>query len=441
MSTGIGAIGLIVAIVALILMIYKGVHVAIATLIASAIVIVTNGMNIADSFVTTYSTGLGNFFSTYFLMFCLASAYGEVMKITGAAETIANALFKIFGARFAPIATLLVTWILAYGGINAFIVVFAVYPIAMPLFRKANISKNLMPAIFLYGSVVVLVCTPGVIAGLMYALSEGFHVSPLSAATMGIIALIISLIFGVVYLMVRTKMSAKKGEVFEASESDLELIKAHEGKELPPLWSSLAPLILVMVLRVVLMKAGIGTMAASYISIFTSTALLIVLQYKYLKGIAIKTYTDGFLASVNIMLLTGAMMGFAAVVNAAPCFELFINFAKYLSEVANPYISAIISINIFSGITGASMSGATIFAQTLSDTYLSYNIDPSAMFRITSIASMGLDTLPHCPTFLAMATVCGVTAKKSYGHVFWCTVVAPIGLALICVVLALAGIV
>ena len=55
MSTGIGAIGLIVAIVALILMIYKGVHVAIATLIASAIVIVTNGMNIADSFVTTYS--------------------------------------------------------------------------------------------------------------------------------------------------------------------------------------------------------------------------------------------------------------------------------------------------------------------------------------------------------------------------------------------------
>ena len=55
MSAGIGAIGLIVAIVALILMIYKGVHVAIATLIASGIVILTNGMNIADSFVKAFS--------------------------------------------------------------------------------------------------------------------------------------------------------------------------------------------------------------------------------------------------------------------------------------------------------------------------------------------------------------------------------------------------
>ena len=125
MSSLIGALGLLIAIALLILMIYKGIHVAIATLIASGLVIITNGMDIANSFVTTYSTGLGNFFSTYFLMFCLASAYGEVMKVSGAAETIANYMFKIFGARFAPIATLIVTWILAYGGINAFIVVFA----------------------------------------------------------------------------------------------------------------------------------------------------------------------------------------------------------------------------------------------------------------------------------------------------------------------------
>lgn len=441
MSSLIGALGLLIAIALLILMIYKGIHVAIATLIASGLVIITNGMDIANSFVTTYSTGLGNFFSTYFLMFCLASAYGEVMKVSGAAETIANYMFKIFGARFAPIATLIVTWILAYGGINAFIVVFAVYPIAMPLFKKCNISKNLMPAIFLYGSVVVLVCTPGVIAGLMYALSEGFGVSPLSAPTMGIVALIIALAFGVVYLMIRTKMSQAKGEGFIASESDEALLASHEGKELPPLWSSLIPLIVVMVLRVVLMKMGIATMAASYCSIFVSTMLLIVLQYKYLKGHAMKDYTNGFLASVNIMLLTGTMMGVAAVVNAAPSFQVFIDFAKYLAEITNPYISAIISINIFSGITGASMSGATIFAQTLSDTYLSYNISPEAMFRITSIASMGLDTLPHCPTFLAMAAVCGVTAKSSYGHVFWCTVVAPIVLAFMCVIMAMIGII
>ena len=374
-------------------------------------------------------------------MFCLASAYGEVMKCSGAAETIANFLFKIFGAKFAPVATLIVTWILAYGGINAFIVVFAVYPIAMPLFKKANISKNLMPAIFLYGSVVLLVCTPGVIAGLMYALSEGFGVTPLAAPKMGIAALVIALIFGVFYLMFRSKQLANKGECFEPSEADVAFLASHEGKELPPLWSSLLPLVTVMVTRVVFMKMQMGTMASSYTSISIGIFLLIVLQFNYLKGHAIEDFTRGFLASMNPLLLTAAMMGFAAIVNQSPSFQLFINFAEFLCEKLNPYISAIISINIFSGITGASMSGATIFADTMAKTYMNYGINPEAMFRITSIASMGLDTLPHCPTFLAMVAVCGVTTKKTYGHVFWCTVIAPIGLALICVLLALMGIV
>ena len=437
----LGAIGLIIGIALLIFLTLKGVNAVIASLVASVAVIVTNGLPFWTTFVNEYSSGFGSFMTTYFLMFCVASAYGEIMKVTGAAEVIANFLFKIFGARFAPVATLLVTWLLAYGGINAFIVVFAVYPIAMPLFKRANISKNLMPAIFLYGSVVVLVCTPGVIAGLMYALSEGFGVSPLSAPTMGISAMIIALAFGVFYLMFRARALTKNGEVFEPSESDLALLSSHEGKELPALWSSLLPLVLVIVLRVALLNWGMGTMQASYASLIIGTAVLIILQFKYLKGHAIKDFTTGFLSSVNPLLLSAGIMGFAAIVNASPSFQLFINFAEWMAENLNPYVSAVVSINIFSGITGASMSGATIFAETLVDTYMQYNIDPAAMFRITSIASMGLDTLPHCPTFLAMAAVCGVTTKKSYGHVFWCTVAAPIALAFICVGLALVGIV
>lgn len=441
MSMTLGAIGLIAAIAILILFSIKGVNPAVASLIASIVVILTSGLPFWDSFITTYQGGLGNFFTTYFLMFCLASAYGEIMKCSGAAETIANFLFKIFGAKFAPVATLIVTWILAYGGINAFIVVFAVYPIAMPLFKKANISKNLMPAIFLYGSVVLLVCTPGVIAGLMYALSEGFGVTPLAAPKMGIAALIIAFIFGVVYLMFRAKQLKANEEGFEPSEADIAFLSSHEGKDLPPLWSSILPLITVMITRVLFLKLSMGTMAASYASISIGIILLMVLQFKYLKGHAIEDFTRGFLASMNPLLLSAAIMGFAAIVNMSPSFQLFINFAEFLCERINPYISAIISINIFSGITGASMSGATIFAQTMAGTYMNYGINPDAMFRITSIASMGLDTLPHCPTFLAMVAVCGVTAKKSYGHVFWCTVVAPIGLALICVLLAMIGII
>ncbi len=441
MSVTIGAIGMLLGIIVLIVLSIRGFNAFLAAILASVVVIITNGLPFFDSIITTWGSGMSGFIGTYLLMFCLASAYGEIMKVTGAAESIANFLFGIFGAKWTPIATLIVTWILAYGGINAFIVVFAVYPIAMPMFKKANISKNLMPAIFLYGSVVVLVCTPGVTAGLMFALSEGLGVSVLSASKMGIIALIAALIFGVVYLMLRSKQLSKKGEGFEPSSADLELEKAHEGKEIPPLWSSILPLIAVIVLRFVFLKIGIGTMAASYASIFIATVLLMILQYNNLKGHALKDFTTGFMSSIQPLLLSAGIMGFAAVINACESFQIFVNFSKYLCDVLNPYLSAIVSINIFSGITGASMSGAQIFANTMADTYLTYGINTEALFKITSIASMGLDTLPHCPTFIAMAAVCGVTTKKSYGHVFWCTIIAPIALALLCVVLAMAGIV
>lgn len=42
---------------------------------------------------------------------------------------------------------------------------------------------------------------------------------------------------------------------------------------------------------------------------------------------------------------------------------------------------------------------------------------------------MGLDTLPHCPTFVMMAAVCGVTTKASYKHVMVMTVITQIVLA------------
>ncbi len=438
----IGAIGLILGIAVLIVLCVKGLNPVLAALAASVVVILTNGLSFFDS-LAAWCGGLGGFVSTYVLFFCLAAVYGEMMKVSGAAESIANALFKIFGAKFAPAATLIVTWILAYGGINVFIVAFAVYPIAMPLFRKANISKNLMPAIFLLGSVVILVCTPGVIAGLMYALSEGLQVPVLSAPIMGVLSMIISLVFGCVYVTFRAKQLAAKGECFEASPKDLAYLENKDGteKELPPLWASLVPMVVTIVLKFVLLGIGWATMPTSYTTVVVGEVLMVLLQYKYLKGKLIQTVTSGFFSGINPLLLNGAIMGFAAIVNSCASFQVFVDFATYLCEVWNPYLSAIVAINIFSGITGASMSGAQIFADTMAGTYLSYGVNNAALFRILSIASMGLDTLPHCPTFLAMADVCGVTTKKSYGHVFWCTVVFPIVLSLICVVFALLGIV
>lgn len=63
----LGAIGLIIGIVLLIILTLKGVNVVISSLVASVIVIVTNGLPFWNTFVNEYSSGFGSFMTTYFL--------------------------------------------------------------------------------------------------------------------------------------------------------------------------------------------------------------------------------------------------------------------------------------------------------------------------------------------------------------------------------------
>ena len=134
-------------------------------------------------------------------------------------------------------------------------------------------------------------------------------------------------------------------------------------------------------------------------------------------------------------------MGFASVVNISVGFQYFIDFAMTMATKMNPYLSAVVCINVFSGVTGASLSGTQIFCSTLMDQFVGLGVNTQALYKILSVASMGLDTLPHCPTFVMMAAVCGVTTKASYKHVLMMTVITPIVLALVGVVLATIGIV
>lgn len=167
-----------------------------------------------------------------------------------------------------------------------------------------------------------------------------------------------------------------------------------------------------------------------------------VINYKYLKGHIVQDLVTGFTSSINPLLLTAALMGFASVVNACAGFQYFMNFAMMLADKMNPYISAVIVTNVFSGITGASLSGTQIFCSTMADQFMSLGtVNPQALYKVVGMAAMGMDTLPHCPTFVMEAQVCGVTTKESYPHVLVMTVITPIALALIAATMAIIGLI
>lgn len=440
MGTAIGTIGLLLAIAALIVLSYKGVNAFVASLISSAIVIITNWMPFWATFGDQYATGMKNFVGSYFLLFGLAAAYGEFMKISGAAESVATTLFKLFGVKWAPLACILVTLLMAMGGISAFVIVFAVYPVAAPLFRKANITKELMPAIFLCASVTLCLCLPGNPTSTnalltMTALGTNAYAAPV----MGIIACVVGLVLSGLYVTIIARRETARGNGYVISGTD-SLEEMGADKVLPPFWSSILPLVVVIVMMFVL-KSSMKAVDCITTSLLVAMLLVVIFNFKTMKGCITKTFTTGFWSSINPLLLTAGVMGFAGVVQAAPGFQFFVDFANSLTTTFNPYVSAAVAVNVVAGITGTALGGLQIFSNTMLQNYLNLGINSEAFHRLMVIACCGLDTLPHCATFISMAAVCGVTIKGSYKHVFPLTVIMPIFLTILCIIMALVGIV
>jgi len=437
----IGVIGLLIAIAALVILSYKGLNAFIASLIAAAIVAVTNWLPFWPSITGDYANAMRAFVGSYFLQFGLGAAYGEFMKVSGAAESVAAKLFKLCGTKMAAVAALLVTLILALGGISAFVIVFAIYPIAAPLFRKANISKNYLPGIVLAASVSLCLAFPGnptltnaLLTQPQYNLGTNAYAAPIMGTIIGLLGLVL----GSLYLKIVSGRDVEKGIGYVVSGSDA--IEAIEEKSLPPFATSIIPIITVIVMMFIL-KSMMPALHTILTSLLTAMFLNVLLNYKTLKGKIVKTFVNGFWNSIPATFLTGGVMGFAGVVQIAPAFQYFINFANSLTTTFNPYVSAVFAVNVVAGITGTALGGLQIFANLMLPNYLATGINPAAFHRIMVIACCGLDTLPHCATFILMCSVCGVTPRDSYKHVFVLTVIIPFIMTAVGILLTFAGIV
>jgi H+/gluconate symporter-like permease len=66
----------------------------------------------------------------------------------------------------------------------------------------------------------------------------------------------------------------------------------------------------------------------------------------------------------------------------------------------------------------------------LSDKFMSYGIPPAALHRLTSMASVGLDTLPHSSALANMYYMTRLSYKDAYINSFMLSVVITMATAI-----------
>ena len=100
----------------------------------------------------------------------------------------------------------------------------------------------------------------------------------------------------------------------------------------------------------------------------------------------------------------------------------------------------------FIAVLGGAAAGAGFaVARPLAEKYLeaasAMNISPEAFHRVATVASGGLDSLPHCGAVITLLAVCKLTHKDSYTDIGVVTCVIPIAAVIVIVALGSIGIV
>ncbi|MDC3413773.1 GntP family permease [Aquibacillus sp. 3ASR75-11] len=424
--------GILLGLIVLMALAYLGWSIIWVAPIAAGVVALTGGLDLLDAYKDTYMGGFVSFAKDWFPVFMLGAVFGKLMEDTGMARSVAVALTKIIGTKRAILGVLVSAAVLTYGGVSLFVVVFAVYPLALTLFREANISRKLIPATVALGAFTfTMTAIPGTPQIQNLIPMEYYQTTPTAAPIMGIIAGLVMAVGGYLYLRWREKKMTANGETF-TEPKDNKVINVEGGT--PPFLLSLLPLLTVLITLNFFQWDVV-------IALISGIVLIMLLNLSKFKGF-VKAMNSGAVGSVTAIINTSAAVGFGTVVKAVPGFE---RLTELLMGVkGNPLISEAFAVNILAGATGSASGGMGIALEALGSKYYEIaqntGISPEAFHRVASLSSGGLDALPHNGAVLTLFAITGMTHKDSYKDIFVVAVLIPVISVIIGILFASIGI-
>ncbi|MBS3985378.1 MAG: GntP family permease [Selenomonadales bacterium] len=428
-------LGLILGLGLLMFLAYKGMSIIWIAPICALVVAVFGGLPLLPTYTTTYMDGFVGFTRSWFPIFMLGAIFGKIMEETGMAQAVAHWFVQILGKQRAILAVVVGCAILTYGGVSLFVVVFAMYPLALALFREANISRKLIPGCIALGSFTfTMTALPGTPQIQNLIPMEFFKTPATAAPIMGIAAGIVLMVGGYLYMIWKEKRLTAAGEVFTEGKG---APKSVDASKLPNTLLSFVPIIVVpATLNLPFLKFP------PILALLSGIVVAIALNPGILKKL-VATINAGANASLIAIINTSAAVGFGMVVRAVPAFKTLTDALMDLG--GNPLISLSLAVNALAGATGSASGGLGIALRALGAEYLALaqatGLNPEALHRIASLSSGGLDTLPHNGAVLTLLAVTGLTHQDSYFDIFVVSLLMPVLATVVAIVLASMGLV
>jgi H+/gluconate symporter-like permease len=423
---------------------------------------------VAPMFTGLFMDKMVGFVKNFFPVFLLGAVFGKVIELSGFSKAIVASVIKIIGRERAMLAIIVVCAVLTYGGVSLFVVVFAVYPFAAEMFRQGGIPKRLIPGTIALGAFTFTMdALPGTPQIQNIIPTTFFKTDIYAAPWLGVIGAVFILIAGLSYLEWCRRRAAAAGEGYGEGHTNEPEALIHEKLAHPLI--AILPLIMVGVMnkvftnaipllygeKVSFIPAVIGNVAP-VVQQTKAVAAIWAVEGALLVGIAtvfifagkivITKFAEGSKAAIGGALLatmnTASEYGFGAVIAALPGFLVV---ANALGSIPDPLINEAITVSALAGITGSASGGMGIALAAMADTFIANahaaGIPLEVFHRVASMASGGMDTLPHNGAVITLLAVTGLTHRQSYKDIFAITCIKTIAVFVVIAVYYATGIV
>ena len=451
----------------LMFMAYRGFSVILFAPIAAMLaVLLTDPATVPAIFTGLFMEKMVVFVKLYFPVFLLGAVFGKVIELSGFSTSIVDAVIRLVGPQRAMLSIVIVCALLTYGGVSLFVVVFAVYPFAAEMFRQSQIPKRLIPGTIALGAFsFTMDSLPGTPQIQNIIPTTFFKTNTWAAPWLGVIGAVFIFVIGLAYLEWRRRQAQNQGERYGEGHSNEPEPIAKENLVNP--WIAILPLVVVGVLNKLFtnwipqaygttyevsfpgldhpLTIPIGGVAAIW-AVEGALIMGILTVFIFAFRQVSEKFADGSKSAVAGALLasinTASEYGFGAVIAVLPGFLVI---RDALRAIPNPLVNEAITVTTLAGITGSASGGMSIALAAMSGEFIAAanaaGIPLEVLHRVASMASGGMDTLPHNGAVITLLAVCGLTHKQSYKDIFAVTCIKTAAVFIVIAVYYATGIV
>lgn len=439
-------IGILLSLFLLMFFAYRGFSVILFSPLFALLAASMSGLSLMPAYTELFMAKAVTYVKSFFPIFMLGAVFGKVMEDTGLAKSISHAIIKGLGKERAILAVVLSGAVLTYGGVSLFVVVFAVYPFATALFKEAGIPKRLIPGSVALGAFTFTMDSfPGTPQIQNLIPTNFFGTNAYAAPVSGILGGLAIFAIGMWYLEGRRKSAQAAGEGYGNHTLNEPTVK--EDLDLPPWQLAMLPLLTVLVVNFVMTRVFVWDVnmlqafqamklplvAPAVKNVVSIWALIIALVCGILLAVGLgfsrlpqgglaKALNAGAIGSLLAIMNTASEVGYGNVIASLPGFKSISNALLGIKVGGSPLVSEAVSVTTLAGITGSASGGMSIALDLMAKDWMAWanqiGMSPEILHRVASMASGGMDTLPHNGAVITLLAVCGLTHRDSYRDIF-----------------------